>query len=100
MTCNDDESITILKRCKEAIPTKENGGKVIIMDIIMDATTDGMQLPKLKDVELHFDMEMMVLVHGKQRTEAEWKRLFDEAGFKEYKIMPPMGMRSVIEIYH
>lgn len=100
MTCNDEECITILKRCKEAIPTKENGGKAIIIDIIIDASPKSVHLSKLTDMQLHFDMEMMVLVHGKQRTEAEWKRLFDEAGFKEYKITPAMGTRSIIEIYH
>ncbi|KAD6454553.1 hypothetical protein E3N88_09259 [Mikania micrantha] len=31
---NDEECIKILTRCKEAIPSKNNGGKVIIMDIV------------------------------------------------------------------
>jgi hypothetical protein len=99
MTWNDEECVKILKRCKEAIPTKENGGKAIIIDKVMDVSPDGVH-PKLTDIQLYFDMQMLVHVTGKQRIEAEWKKLFDEAGFKEYRIIPALGMRCIIEIYH
>ncbi|KAJ6813044.1 trans-resveratrol di-O-methyltransferase-like isoform X2 [Iris pallida] len=75
---SDEECVKILKNCKEAIPTKEKGGKAIIIDKVMD-TSD---------------------TTGKERNEAEWKTLFDAAGFKEYKILPALGLRSIIEIYH
>jgi len=29
----NEDCIKILKKCKEAIPSKENGGKVIIIDV-------------------------------------------------------------------
>ncbi|CAA2987560.1 trans-resveratrol di-O-methyltransferase-like [Olea europaea subsp. europaea] len=32
---SDEECVQILKKCKEAIPRKENGGKVIIIDMIV-----------------------------------------------------------------
>ncbi|KAM3381536.1 hypothetical protein P3S68_007109 [Capsicum galapagoense] len=32
----DEDCIKILKKCKEAIPSKENGGKVIIIETVMD----------------------------------------------------------------
>ncbi|KAJ6813015.1 trans-resveratrol di-O-methyltransferase-like [Iris pallida] len=95
---NDEQCVKILKNCKEAIPTKEKGGKAIIIDKVMD-TSDGVH-PKQTETQLHFDIVMMVHTTGKQRTEAEWKRLFDAAGFKEYKILPALGLRSIIEIYH
>ncbi|KAJ6843794.1 trans-resveratrol di-O-methyltransferase-like isoform X2 [Iris pallida] len=95
---SDEHCVKILKNCKEAIPTKENGGKAIIIDKVMD-TSDGVH-PKLTETQLHFDIHMMVHTTGKQRTEAEWKTLFDAAGFKEYKILPALGLRSIIEIYH
>ncbi|KAJ6843798.1 trans-resveratrol di-O-methyltransferase-like [Iris pallida] len=95
---NDEQCVKILKNCKEAIPTKEKGGKAIIIDKVMD-TSDGVH-PKLTETQLHFDIHMMVHTTGKQRTEAEWKTLFDAAGFKEYKILPALGLRSIIEIYH
>lgn len=95
---SDEACVKILKRCKEAIPTRENGGKAIIMDKVMN-TSDGVH-PKLTETQLHFDIHMMVHTTGKQRTEEEWKKLFDEAGFKGYNIIPALGLRSIIEIYH
>ena len=99
MTWNDDECVKILKRCKEAIPTKQNGGKAIIIDKVIDASSDGVN-PKLTETQLYFDLHMMVLLTGKQRTENEWKKLFIESDFKEYKIISALGMRCIIEIYH
>ncbi|KAJ6813016.1 trans-resveratrol di-O-methyltransferase-like [Iris pallida] len=95
---SDEQCVKILKNCKEAIPTKEKGGKVIIIDKVMD-TSDGVH-PKQTETQLYFDIAVMVYTTGKQRTEAEWKTLFDAAGFKEYKIVPALGLRSIIEIYH
>ena len=89
----------ILKRCKEAIPTKQNGGKAIIIDKVIDASSDGMD-PKLNETQLYFDMQVMVHMNGKTRTENELKKLFIESGFREYKIISALGMRCIIEIYH
>ena len=95
---NDEACVKLLKQCKKAIPSKEKGGKAIIIDKVMD-TSDGVH-PKLTETQLHFDIHMMVHTTGKQRTEEEWKKLFAEAGFDDYKIIPALGLRSIIEIYH
>ncbi|ONK55367.1 uncharacterized protein A4U43_UnF4210 [Asparagus officinalis] len=95
VTWNDEECVNILQRCKEAIPNKINGGKVIIIDKVIDAN---IELPKFNETQIYFDMHMMVHVTGKQRTENEWKKLFTEAGFKECKITPALGIRCIIEI--
>ncbi|KAJ6813028.1 trans-resveratrol di-O-methyltransferase-like isoform X2 [Iris pallida] len=55
---SDEQCVKILKNCKEAISTKEKGGKAIIIDKVMD-TTDGVH-PKLTETQLHFDIVMMV----------------------------------------
>ena len=54
----------ILKRCREAIPSKENGGKVIIIDMIMMKNQGDY---KSIETQLFFDMLMMVLVTGRER---------------------------------
>ncbi|XP_020084909.1 trans-resveratrol di-O-methyltransferase-like [Ananas comosus] len=43
---------------------------------------------------------MMVVTSGKQRNEKEWNKLFTDAGYKEYKILNALGLRSVIEVYY
>ena len=65
----------------------------------MDASSDGVH-PKLTETQLYFDMQLMVHMNGKTRTENELKKPFIESGFKEYKIISALGMRCIIEIYH
>nr|GMD09079.1 trans-resveratrol di-O-methyltransferase-like [Ipomoea batatas] len=53
----------------------------------------------ITEVKLMFDILMMVLVTGKERTEKEWEKLFIESGFTHYKITPIFGLRSIIEVF-
>ncbi|EEF39886.1 trans-resveratrol di-O-methyltransferase [Ricinus communis] len=93
---NDEECIRILKNCREAIASKGKGGKVIVIDIVVD---EKKEQDELTETKLLFDILMMVVVNGTERTEKEWKRLFLEAGFSHYKITPLLGVRSLIEVY-
>lgn len=92
---SDEESIKILKKCKEAIPSKDRGGKVIIIEMVVSPKGDH----KAFETQLFFDMEDMVLVNGRERTEKEWAKLFFNAGFTSYKIFPILGLRCLIEAY-
>ncbi|KAK4486971.1 hypothetical protein RD792_006286 [Penstemon davidsonii] len=51
------------------------------------------------ETQLFFDMEMMIMFTGKERTEKEWAKLFFDAGFINYKITPMLGLRSLIEVF-
>ncbi|THG13959.1 hypothetical protein TEA_024828 [Camellia sinensis var. sinensis] len=93
---SDENCVKILKRCREAIPSKEDGGKVIIIDMVVDGDRDEHDITETK---LVFDILMMVLVTGRERSEKEWEKIFLEAGFSHYKITPIFGLRSLIEIY-
>ncbi|KAG5551987.1 hypothetical protein RHGRI_010164 [Rhododendron griersonianum] len=92
---SDEESVKILKRCKEALPSK--GGKVIIIDMKVENEKEGDD--DSIETKLFFDMLMMILVTGRERTEKEWAKLFADAGFSDYKITPILGLRSLIEVY-
>lgn len=92
---SDEECLKVLKKCREAIPG--NGqGKVIIIDIVIDDTKDEHEITEAK---LFFDLPMMVVVTGRERSEKDWKKLFLEAGFSNYKLTPIFGLRSLIEVY-
>ncbi|RDX95416.1 putative O-methyltransferase 3, partial [Mucuna pruriens] len=93
---NDEECLNILKKCKEAITREGKKGKVIIIDMVMD---DERRDDESVETQLFFDMLMMVLVTGKERSKKEWVKLISSAGFIDYKITPVLGLRSVIEIY-
>ncbi|XP_059311036.1 myricetin 7/4'-O-methyltransferase 2-like [Lycium ferocissimum] len=94
----DEDCVKILKKCKESIPSREKGGKVIIIDTVMEED------PKQSNDQFiraqhNMNMLMMVLYAAKERTKKEWEKLFTEANFTEYKIIPALGVRSLIEIY-
>ncbi|CAL5038909.1 unnamed protein product [Urochloa decumbens] len=69
---SDDDCVKILEQCRKAIPSREEGGK---------------------------DMLMMVNTKGRQRSEDDWREIFTKAGFSDYKIAKKIGARGVIEVY-
>lgn len=92
---NDEESLTILKKCREAILKNEKGGKVIVIETVIDSkNTD-----EITGIQLCNDMIMMVSFSGKERNLREWEKLFFSAGFSHYKINRKLGVRSLIELY-
>ncbi|KAK6142629.1 hypothetical protein DH2020_022977 [Rehmannia glutinosa] len=93
----DEDSIKLLKRCKEAIISSDNNcRKVIIVEMVVN---DQNHDYAATETQLLFDMLMMIEVTGKERTEKEWAKLFFAAGFTNYKITPVLGLRSVIEVF-
>ncbi|KAK2383167.1 isoflavone 7-O-methyltransferase [Trifolium repens] len=85
---SDDDCIKILKNCKKAISGKGKGGKVIIIDVVINEKQDEHEMTEVK---LLLDVIMMTSLNGKERNEKEWKQLFLQAGFKSYKIFPTFG---------
>ncbi|CAN1351511.1 Probable O-methyltransferase 3 [Linum perenne] len=97
---SDEECVKILKKSKEAIQGREGGregGKVIIID--MKVENQKANNDESIETQLFFDMLMMILVTGRERDEKEWAKLFVDAGFRDYKITPILGLRSIIEVY-
>jgi uncharacterized protein (UPF0335 family) len=85
-----------LKNCKQAISPRDAGGKVIILDVVVGYKQSNI---KHQETQVMFDLYMMA-VNGVERDEQEWKKIFTEAGFKDYKILPVIGDVSVIiEVY-
>ena len=88
---NDERAVTILKNCDRAIG--ENG-KLL--------TVEGVYPPRI-DQSLASrgaaanDVNMLVNTGGRQRSEAEFRALYDAASFKLTKIVPTQGNVSVIE---
>ncbi|KAK9085152.1 hypothetical protein Sjap_025563 [Stephania japonica] len=93
---NDEDCLKILKRCREAIVSTEKVGKVIIIDIVMDEKGETHESTEL---QLMFDMLLMVNMNGIERTEPQWEKLFIESGFTSYKITPFLDFRSIIEVF-
>ncbi|KAJ3707801.1 hypothetical protein LUZ61_011506 [Rhynchospora tenuis] len=93
----DEDCIRILKRCKEALESNKNGGKVIVVDIIIGFESND---PKSIETSLFFDISMMGLFGSKERNKQEWHDVIIGAGYSDYKIYPvQLGVNSVIELY-
>ncbi|KAM1039641.1 hypothetical protein ACFX2C_029021 [Malus domestica] len=101
---SDEESVKILKKCREAILlSKNNEGnkKIIIIDIVVGHVDNKEKMvdKKLIETQLMFDMILMSIFNGKERSESEWKKIFLAAGFTHYNITHTFGFRSLIELY-
>jgi hypothetical protein len=83
---NDENSLKILKNCHAALPA---GGKLLVIDpVILPGNEPA--LGKLLDIQ-------MLLIGGRERTEAEFRALFDAAGFEVTRIVPTASPVSVVE---
>ncbi|CAN6319713.1 unnamed protein product, partial [Urochloa humidicola] len=91
----DDECVKILKNCKQAIPPRDAGGKIIIIDMVVGSEPSDI---KHLETQVLYDISIMN-INGVERDEQEWKKIFLEAGFKDYKIIHILGVRSIIELY-
>ena len=83
----DEQSIQILGHCRKVIP---DNGRLLIVEAIVPA---GNEPSAAKD----FDITMMTLPGGAERTEDEYKSLLSQSGFQLNSITPTASMVSVIE---
>ena len=83
----DERALTILQNCHRA--TTENGKLLVVEMVIPEGNT-----PSLGKF---LDLEMLLLLHSYERTEAEYRALFERAGFKLTRIVPTPSPHSVIE---
>lgn len=68
---------------------------MIIVDMVVGS---GQNEIVTRETQVFFDL-LIMLLEGIEREELEWKRIFIEAGFSDYKIISVLGVRSVIELY-
>lgn len=64
----DEESVKILKICREAITSKADGGKLIVVDIVINENKDEHGLTETKLSFFFFYMLIMVHVTAKEKT--------------------------------
>lgn len=84
---NDDESIAILKNCRSAM---NDSGRILLVEFVIPAGNAPF-------VGKWFDLAMMVIPGGMERTEEEYRRLLESAGFALTDIVSTATEISVIE---
>jgi hypothetical protein len=83
---DDEHSVKLLKNCGDAMTSNST---LLVVEMVITPGNDPF-VGKLLDLE-------MLLIGGRERTEAEYRILFEAAGFKLTRIMPTQSPVSVIE---
>jgi hypothetical protein len=83
----DEQSVQILNNCRKVIP---KNGRLLIIEAVVPT---GNERSLAKD----FDVVMMVLPGGIERTEEEYRLLLKQAGFQLSSIIPTTSVISVVE---
>ena len=84
---NDERAITILRNCRAQMPSN---GRIIIVDSVVPETNE-------PDFSKFFDLNMLVMTGGKERTEKEFSQLLSAAGFKLRRVIPTKMPTSIVE---
>jgi SAM-dependent methyltransferase len=78
---SDADAVRILANCRAALPA---GGRVVVFECVIEPG-DAPDFGKL------LDLEMLVLNNGRERTRAEFERLFARAGLCMISLIPLEG---------
>ena len=83
---NEADASTILKNCHAQMT---NDARLLLIEAVVPPPND----PRLGKL---FDIEMMVYLGGAERTEAEFRSLFQNSGLELVEIIPTRTLSSVI----
>jgi hypothetical protein len=84
---NDEKSLTILRNCHAVMSP---GNKLLLVESVIPPGNDPFMGKFL-------DLTMMLIPGGKERTEEEYRDLYDTAGFDLLRIVPTSTEASVVE---
>lgn len=84
---NDEEAVTLLHACHRAMAP---GARLLVIEGIV---------PPVNEDSLNnwIDLTMMMITGGRERTEPEYRELFQQAGFAITRIVPTSTEMSIIE---
>ena len=84
---NDEECIRILSNCRAAM---NPGGRVLVTEQVLQ-TGKTMSTAKL------IDLQLMTVLSGRERYEAQYRALFEQAGLRLIRIWPTHSPYSILE---
>jgi O-methyltransferase domain/Dimerisation domain len=84
---DDERSLTILRHVRRAVG---EAGRLLVVEGVVPPG-NGPSFTKM------LDLNMLVIPGGKERTEAEYRELYEKAGFRLTRVVPTRAEVSVIE---
>jgi SAM-dependent methyltransferase len=88
---NDDRSRLILENCRSAMG---EGGLLLLVEAVLP---DRLTVAAAHQAVAQSDLNMLVTLAGRERTEAEFRDLLASTGFRVTRILPAGATFSVIE---
>ena len=88
---DDTRAIEILKNCRRVMGTE---GKLLIIEAVYPPRID--QSVESRGAAAN-DVNMLVMTGGRQRSESEFRALYDAAGFRLARIVPTSARFAVVE---
>jgi orsellinic acid C2-O-methyltransferase len=88
---NDDRAVEFLKTCRRAMGAE---AKLLILEGVYPPRID--QLDESRGAAAN-DVNMLVCTGGRQRSEVEFRRLYEAAGFRLTRILPTQTPVKVLE---
>jgi hypothetical protein len=85
---SDELSLTILRNCHRALPA---GGKLLVVEVVIPPGPE-MHFGKLLDIEM-----LVLTTGGRERTEGDFRQLYEAAGFELTRVVPTQSPVSVVE---
>ncbi|CAI9108287.1 OLC1v1007856C1 [Oldenlandia corymbosa var. corymbosa] len=89
---NDSQCVQLLKNCFKALP---DNGKVIVFEFILPSNPDTSTISR----SVYQIDTVMMIIGGKERSEAEFEALAIGAGFRGIRSKCHVGTFGVIEMY-
>jgi len=85
---DDDRSLQLLSNCARVM---RPGARLLVIDRVIPAGDD-------PDIGKFADLEMLVLTPGgRERTEAEFRQLYEKAGLELTRIIPTRSFKCLVE---
>ena len=85
---DDERAIAILQKCRQAMAAN---GRVLVVEQVLPPGNEPF-MGKLLDINM-----LVMCPGGKERTEAEYRALFEVAGFRLTRVVPTTAFISVLE---
>ncbi len=86
---DDDRSVTILRNCRQQLG---DGGRVLVVESVIPPGNE----PAFSK---WLDLTMLTIPEGRERTEAQYRDLFEKAGLRLTRIVPTAGEISILEAH-
>lgn len=83
----DEKAVQILRHCRDSM---SGDGKLLVVEMVVP---EGNAPSPRK----FLDLEMLLYLHSRERTEKEYTDLFTSAGFKLNRVIPTASPYSIVE---